>query len=137
MSESFCEVSLGDSDDGEACEFYAERIVTARKDHRCAECQEPIRVGDQHHVTSGKYDGEFFSDRFCEACWEIAAEFSEDGSRMFGVVWSTFRDEWARGANLQGCLNRLSSVAAKALMTRQWRKWKGLDKPPAAAPETP
>jgi hypothetical protein len=125
VSDSFCEVSLGDYD-GEQAEFYQDRIVKARKQHVCLECNEPIEKGTVHQTVVGKWDGEFHTNRFCLPCWEIMGEFSENG-RTFGVTWDTFYNEWENGATLQGCLNRLSSVAAKVHMTRQWRKWKKIE----------
>ena len=124
MSETYCEISLGDYD-GDEASFYCEHEVTGRKPHTCHECRETIAKGDKHHVVSGKWDGEVRSYRFCAPCWEVMGEFSENG-RTFGVTWETFDSEWSAGATLQGCLNRLSSVEAKQHMMRQWRKWKGL-----------
>ena len=124
MSEAYCDVSLGDYD-GDSADFYREQHVTGRKSHQCWECREVIERGARHVVVSGKWDDEVRTYRFCLACWEVMGEFSE-GSRTFGLTWETFRDEWHNGATLQGCLNRLTSVDAKALMTRQWQKWKGL-----------
>lgn len=51
MSESFCEVSLGDYD-GDEAQFYTERVVTARTSHQCYECQEPIAKGLRHHTVT-------------------------------------------------------------------------------------
>jgi hypothetical protein len=124
MSEGYCDVSLGDYD-GDQATFYDEKVVTGRKPHKCNECRSDIPKGERHNVVTGKWDGEIKTYRFCAPCWEIMGEFSENG-RTFGLTWETFRDEWAQGANLQGCLNRLTSVAAKQRMTEQWRKWKGI-----------
>lgn len=125
MADSYCEVSLGDYAGDEAA-FYQERFVKGRTPHQCHECLEDIAKGAHHHVVSGKWDGECRTYRFCEPCWEVMGEFSENG-RTFGVTWDTFQLEWHAGATLQGCLNRLSSVAAKEHMARQWRKWKKIE----------
>ena len=124
MNDSHCDVSLGDYDGDEAT-FYCEHEVTGRKAYRCHECREDIERGHRHQVVSGKWDGEVRTYRFCAPCWEVIGEFSEHG-KTFGVVWDTFQGEWASGATLQGCLNRLTSVEAKQHMTRQWRRWKKL-----------
>ena len=124
-TENYCGVSLGDYD-GDEASFYTERHVKARKVHRCHECREDIAKGDHYYVVSGKWEDEVMTYRFCGSCWEVMGEFSDRG-RVFGVTWDTFHDEWASGATLQGCLNRLSSVIAKQHMTRQWRKWKKLE----------
>ena len=132
MTDGYCDVSLGDYD-GDSAECYQETHRKAAKSHACYECREAIVKGQQYHVVTGKWDGEFTTYRFCESCWEVMGEFSENG-KTFGVVWEAFRDEWASGATLQGCLNRLSSMTAKEHMRQQWLKWKGLDKKRGAEP---
>jgi hypothetical protein len=122
MSESYCDVSLGDYD-GDAATFYHEEQRKARKSHTCHECGASIAAGQTYRTVVGKWDGEVNRYSFCEPCWEIMGEFSENG-RTFGVTWDTFADEWNNGATLQGCLNRLSSAAAKEHMRQQWLKLK-------------
>ena len=120
-----CDVSLGEWD-GDEAEFYHEAEVKARKPHTCFECAETIQPGERYTRVSGKWDREVSTYRFCSACWEISGEFSENG-RTFGVVWQEFESQWHDGSNLQACLNRVSSVAAKRKLRAQWLKWKGLD----------
>ncbi len=91
MSETYCEVSLGDYDGDEAA-FCQEREVTGRKQHVCYECSDIIEKGARHHVVAGKWDDEVRTYRFCAPCWEVISEFSEHG-RTFGVVWDTFEDD--------------------------------------------
>jgi len=120
----FCDVALGDYD----CEpqrFYHEERRRARKAHTCGECRETIQKGQMYRHAAGKDEDTIWTFKSCEACWEILKEFSES-SWCFGVVWDTFTSEWANGASLQGCLNRLTSVEAKMLMRRKWMQWKGL-----------
>jgi len=126
MSEAYCDVSLEEYD-GDSATFYDEQHVKARKPHVCYECHEDITAGAHYHRVVGKWDDEVRTYKFCEACWEVMGEFSSDGTRTFGITWDTFDSEWNDGATLQGCLNRLTSVAAKELMTRKYRKSKGLD----------
>lgn len=54
--------------EGEPCEFYSARTVVARKEHKCIECQDTIKVGERHEVSAYKADGYFGSDRTCEFC---------------------------------------------------------------------
>lgn len=121
---STCDVSLGEWD-GDSAEFYVETTVKARRKHKCYECNEVINAGERYQRVSGKWDGTIEVYRFCLPCWEITGEFSESG-RTFGIAWAVFRDEWAGGATLQACLNRVSSVAAKVKLQEQWLKAKGL-----------
>ena len=125
MSASTCDVSLGDYD-GDSAEFYVESTMVARKVHVCYECRAEIQPGERYQRVVGKWDGEFSSHRFCLPCWEISGEFSGDGGRTFGVVWEQFRDQWHDGSNLQACLNRVETVAAKTKLREQWQRWKGI-----------
>lgn len=43
-------------------------MVKARKEYRCSECDEPIRVGELHEKFVGGADGEFHSFRTCAFC---------------------------------------------------------------------
>jgi hypothetical protein len=125
MSDGTCDVSLGDYE-GDPAEVYHESAVKARKPHQCNECREPVPVSATYTRVSGKWDGEWSTWRFCAACWEALSEFS-DGGKTFGVLWDEMQNNWAHGAHLQACLNRLTTAGAKQHMTRQWRKWKKLE----------
>jgi hypothetical protein len=119
-----CDVSLGGYD-GDQSEFWVESSPKARKAHKCCECRESIQPGERYQRVVGKWDGRLETYRFCVPCWEISGEFSEDG-RVFGAVWDEFEQNWHAGANLQACLNRVSTVAAKMKLREQWQKWKGV-----------
>lgn len=127
MTEGACDVQLGDYDGDEATCF-SEAFVTARKEHTCFECLDPIRRGQRHERVSGIWEGEWHTYRFCEPCSESSREFF-DGGRTFGVLWDGMEENWDQGAHLQSCLNRLSTIAAKEHMRRRWLKWKGLEQP--------
>lgn len=118
-----CSVSLGEWDGDVEC--YVERTLRARARHACYECGEAIEPGQEYELAGGRYDGEWRRYRFCLACSEIQKEFCENG-RVFGNTWEEFRDQWSEGANLQACLNRVSTVTAKEKLRRQWMKFKGL-----------
>lgn len=125
MADSYCEVDFGDaSDDADQVEFHVSKTVRAKKEHRCDECGERIEKGEQYRRTVYKFEGEFSMDRCCTGCVEAAAEFHY--FIMDGSLWSMFHEEWAQGARLQSCLNRLTSVKAKERMRAQWMKWKKL-----------
>lgn len=119
-----CELSLGEYD-GDAAICYEEKIVKARKPHRCYECHDTIPAGEQYERVSGIWEGKWETYHFCLPCREIAHEFSE-GAIQFGVMWEDFHENWSAGANLQACLNRVSSVAAKTKLRDEWVSWKGL-----------
>jgi hypothetical protein len=119
-----CDVSLGDYD-GDEAQFYSAREVLARKAHICYECREPIQPGMRYERIAGKWEGEVRTYCFCLACSEIQREFAEHG-RTFGNTWDEFENAWMSGANLQACMNRVQTVAAKEKLRQQWLKYKGL-----------
>jgi len=48
--------------------FYKEHVRTARKEHRCAACDEPISPGHKYTIVSWLYDGEAESLKRCRRC---------------------------------------------------------------------
>ena len=136
---SYCEVDFsGISDDAEPCEFSDRRWVVARKAHSCSECKAQIATGERHEVVAYKYDGVFGSDRWCAACREIASEF--EYFIVGGSLWEAVAEEWSQGARVQACINRLSTVAAKAKMRDRWIAWKFVQhdrQPPQLKPVSP
>lgn len=49
-------------------EFTDDRVVTARKPHRCGECGAIIAKDEAYHRHSGKFDGEFYAEKVCRRC---------------------------------------------------------------------
>ncbi len=122
MSET-CDVDFGDySDDAEPVQFFDEKFVVGRKAHRCSECNREIPKGTTHRRVSYRFEGQFSSEHICPPCTEAAGEFNH--RIIGGMLWEMFRDQWAEGAHLQACLNRLTTAAAKEHMRQQWLKWK-------------
>lgn len=118
----YCEVDFSDtSDDVDQVEFFNEKRVMGRKAHTCIECGQPIAVGESHISRSYRFEGAFHSERVCDPCRETAAEF--DFHICGGSLWFFMGKEWDNGANVQGCLNRLTTAHAKARMLSEWTKW--------------
>lgn len=61
--ECVCDVFEGDR-----CDFQSTRTVVARKEHKCCECKDTIKVGERHEVIAYKLEGEFGRDRTCLFC---------------------------------------------------------------------
>lgn len=120
-----CEVSLGEYD-GDTPKVFESSFKVARKQHTCYECRDSIAEGQRHEVVTGLWGDRWETYRFCEPCSEASREFY-DGARTFGALWNEMGNEWDEGAHVQACVNRLTTVAAKAHMLRQWRRWKGLE----------
>jgi hypothetical protein len=48
-----------------------ERVRTARKSHRCCECDEPIHAGEKYHFLSGVWEGQGDSFKSHVLCDEL------------------------------------------------------------------
>lgn len=120
---SDCGVCVGSEDCDDQPEFWSMRSVKGKKEHKCCECRLLIEKGALHTVTSGKFDGEFFSERTCSLCSEIATKFT-CGAVNLGDFWQEMRD-YGFQQMTTGCLDGLSSPAKTFLLGR-WREWKGL-----------
>lgn len=122
MSEGFCDVDFSEaSDDADYVEFCESSVVKARKAHKCDECRGGIAAGDVYTRTAYRFEGKFHMERKCALCKEAAVEFGY--SVLGGLLWEQFNDAWDNGANVQGCINRLTTAKAKAHMCQQWIKW--------------
>ena len=99
-------------------------IVKARKPQRCCECGDPIDPGDRYEIVSGKWEGVWSSFKTCLPCKEIREAFCCEGW-VYGSLWEDaedFLDDLTTG-----CLEKLTTAAAKEKLMRQWRARKGLD----------
>lgn len=109
--------------DGDEAEFYLEQVVTARKYHVCYECAEIIPIGAKYEYVSGKWSGDFACYRFCLMCSEIGTALTCDGGRVFGNLWEDVHDQVFPEMS-QACIDKLTTVAAKKVLTEKWKEWK-------------
>lgn len=66
MSDYECVCETFEPD--EAWSWTTVTTVKARKEHRCSECNEVIKVGETHEKLVGGFEGEFHSFRTCAFC---------------------------------------------------------------------
>ena len=85
--------------DGGLAQF-GEVVRKARKIHKCCECGEEIRPGESYRVDSGKYDGEFFSEKTCLLCAEIRGKLF--CSWIYGEMWELLAEESVFTLSLAG-----------------------------------
>jgi hypothetical protein len=116
-----CGVCIGGSID-EVCEFIHIQDRKARKPHKCCECGKEIVKGEKYEHARGKCEGEMWSSETCLVCREIAEAFYCDGRMFGGELWEEM--EYAYEAMTTGCLDRLTTVAAKTELMRRWNEWK-------------
>lgn len=54
-----------------SCSFFDEKVLLARKEHRCCECGDIINKGDKYEKVVGKWEGDFIEYKTCLVCKEI------------------------------------------------------------------
>ena len=57
--------------DGEAPSVFKQRIVTARKPHKCCECKDVIPKGTKYERITGLWDGKWDEFKMCIGCSRI------------------------------------------------------------------
>lgn len=125
MSDCSACIGLDFSDcDGHA-EFSNTETPKARKPHKCGECERLIAVGEIYERTSGKFDGEIYTDKTCLECADIRDGFTCEARPMPGQLWDEMRDYVFPYLN-ESCYDKLTTVAAKKFLRDRWMKWKGL-----------
>lgn len=77
-------------------EFYRSEEVTGAKEHKCAQCLKAIAVGERHHYSATKFEGDFNAYREHLDCrkvwlemfklreirWDEGLEFLIDGDDL-------------------------------------------------------
>lgn len=106
--ECSCTISI-DHDGGPAC--HKEKIVTARKAHRCYECFKDILPGEKYEYVSGIWDGSPSTYKTCLDCKSIRDTFFD--SWTYTEVWSNFQDEFGySGSDIpESCISELTPGA--------------------------
>ena len=116
-----CSFHLSGYDEGS--EFYNSKMVKARREHRCCECNKIIEKAEVHETVVGKWEGLIQRYRTCALCMEIRTKFGERGW-LFGSVWDDIHEYLFPEMNFN-CMEGLSPEARTRIIER-WQKWKGL-----------
>ena len=121
-----CDVCIGGYD-GDCAEFFHAEVRTARKMHRCSECDKAINKGEKYQRCIGKNDGEFWDFITCLLCAEIRKVFTcGEGEELGGMLWERMHDYAFPGLKMSSpCFQELS-IAAKTEVLRRWQLWEGL-----------
>lgn len=69
-----CSCSIECESDGYS-QFHNDKMVTAKKEHKCTECRGIIKPGDKYEKATGKFDGEFYSYKTCPDCISLRGLF--------------------------------------------------------------
>jgi len=73
-----CDCSVFDYD-YDTMDFSETKIVKARKAHKCCECREEIKPGEQYEHAKGVYDGSWSSWKTCITCTRIRRDYCPNG----------------------------------------------------------
>lgn len=117
-----CGVCIG-SDDGDPSVFHTEEIRKARKPHKCCECGDVIPKGASYEHVVGKWYDSIDTYRTCLPCREIRRALCCDGW-TYSMLWEDAQEAFEHLTT--GCLEQLTTAAAKSKLLEQWRAWKGL-----------
>ena len=60
-------------------------VRVARKEHKCCECEQPIKPGQKYEYVSGCYEGKWDVWRTCIPCKSIRGRYCPDGF-FFGFL---------------------------------------------------
>lgn len=122
MAESMMCCPLSSSDDGDRPECFRKSIRTARKDHQCYECSEPIARGQRYEHVSGIWDRRPETYKTCLSCVEIRDHFACNGF-FYGQVWEDLENNFFPDMKAGGpCMEGLSP-AAKARLFEARTEW--------------
>lgn len=105
-------------DDADPWEFFSDRDVkSARKEHRCDECQRMIRPGEPYYFATGKYDGYVESYHVCAHCRAASAWLQKAcGGSLFTMVGEDLREHWAESESYR-------STMLRALIDGMGERW--------------
>jgi hypothetical protein len=105
-------------------DFFHAEFRTAKKPHKCSECEKEIDKGERYQYACGKTEGDFWSFRTCLICDEIRAAFSCEGVMYGGMFWEDMHSQGVFNEMTTGCLDKLKTPEAKKELLRRWNEWR-------------
>lgn len=113
MSNCSC-VYAGDTCEGE---FYSDRIVKAKKKHKCCECRHEIKSGEKYEYTFGVWEGDPAIHKTCLDCVAVRNEFFCHGW-AYGLVWEQLEEHICgnNGEISSECILRLPEKAKEKVL---------------------
>lgn len=108
------------------CEFIQEKMVKARKEHRCCECHRTIQPGESYEKTVGNWEGAFSVFKTCAHC-VAAREWIMD--TCGGFMYCGLDEELKEHLDeYSWCWQKMNlGFVARGLvgLRRGWKKFKG------------
>ena len=93
--------------------FHTEKIVRARKPHKCGECKQEIKPLERYAVAKGMWDGRLDTHKTCCNCLAIRRAFFCEGW-FYGEVLQNLHDHIndVGGDISESCIAELNPVAS-------------------------
>ena len=83
--------------DAEMPSVFSDTIKKSRREHKCCECRQPIKVGEKYHLSKVCWEGEWSEYKTCLSCDELRDELKyDDELPPFGYL-----SEWAHEAGIE------------------------------------
>lgn len=114
---------LVERDYSDTCHEVKCKVLTARKQHKCGECEKTILPGQKFEHFTGSDDGTLFHAKTCPVCVEIRDRFCCGWT--FGSVLDDIGEAmYDKGADLDlGCLDGLSAAAFDIIAGMLEKMW--------------
>lgn len=90
-------------------------FITARREHRCAECARQIDAGEKYHAETFVFDGAITKHKTCEHCMAVRQWLADECG---GWVYTAVQEDAADHASGYGM------DLARAVIGMRW-KWRG------------
>ena len=118
-----CGVCFVSDDCFDPPEFSSRKNRRARKEHRCCECGGIIKRGEVYEYVAGMWERAIDSFKTCLVCVEIRTSFSCNGRWLFHELYERMEED-VFPLMTTGCLEKLSTAAAKNFLVDRWNAWK-------------
>ena len=92
MTEACIDIYSGDL---ESAQVYHSKMVTARKEHSCYECENIIKVGQKYEQVDAVYEGEWEHFKTCTTCVNIRRNMFCNGF-PHGAMWECIHEHRSR-----------------------------------------
>ncbi len=121
--ECSCQAEV-DNDGGPS--FFSKEVRTARKKHKCHECDKTINPGEKYECVSGFWYGH--PDRFktCMDCVSLRDIFFTHGW-VFTQIWEDFRETFRGDTIPESCIAELTPMARARVCEFIESQWKYVD----------
>ena len=125
---------MSDDDDGCACfysecyddnypAFVTEEWRTARKQHKCCECGDPIKPGDRYEYVCGKWDSRIDVYKTCAGCENIRKSLNCGSGWTYTTLWQDIADsDLIEDKAPTPCTLRALNDAGRAKLLDAWQE---------------